>query len=146
MRIFIGSDHRGYRLKEKIKLFYKLVTPEIFFEDMGCFNEEPIDYPGVVTALARKMSENERAILICGSGTGMVIAANRYDKFRAALCLNRTMADLARRHNDINILTLGADFLESDLAIDLIEIFLNTEFEGGRHARRLAMIKHINMK
>jgi ribose 5-phosphate isomerase B len=141
MTIFIGSDHRGYRLKEKIKLFYSLGTPPIVFEDVGCFDEKATDYPLIVSTLAEKMCESDRGVLICGSGTGMSIAANRYSKFRAALCFNRLMADLARKHNDANILTLGADFIESDLAIDLVEIFMNTDFEGGRHAKRLAMLK-----
>lgn len=146
MRLFIGSDHRGFALKEKIKIFDSLNTPPIVFEDVGCLGGESCDYPEIVSSLAEKMKETDRAILICGSGVGMSIAANRYSKLRAALCYHRQMADLARRHNDANILVLGADFIETDLAIDLVEIFLNTEFEGGRHARRLAMMKNSCMK
>jgi len=144
MKLYIGCDHRGFDLKEKIKLFYGLNTPPQTFQDIGCKEGESCDYPEIVASLATKMKESDRAVLICGSGVGMSIAANRYDKFRAALCFNRPMADLARRHNDANILVIGADFIESDLAIDLIEVFLNTEFEGGRHARRLEMIKRGN--
>ena len=142
MKLYIGCDHRGLSLKEKIKLFYGLNTPPQVFEDIGCYDEEQsYDYPEVVDLLATKMKEGDKAVLICGSGIGMSIAANRFGKFRAAQCFNRQMADLARKHNDANILVLGADFIESDLAIDLVEIFLNTEFEGGRHAKRMAMIK-----
>jgi ribose 5-phosphate isomerase B len=142
MKLFIGSDHRGFSLKEEIKSSYSLMIPQIIFEDVGCKDQGVVDYPNIVASLAGKMQEMDRAVLICGSGIGMSIAANRYSKFRAALCFTTQITERARKHNDTNILVLGAEFIEPHLAVKLVEIFINTAFEGGRHQKRLSMMKH----
>jgi len=140
MKLYIGSDHKGFDLKEKLKLFFSLKTPPVIFEDIGCFNKDSYDYPQIVFELESKMTKKDIAVLICGSGIGMSIAANRFDKFRAALCFTKAIAKLARRHNDANVIIFPADFIETDEAIDALDVFMKTDFDGERHLRRIKMI------
>lgn len=141
MRIAIGSDHRGFALKEALK---ELLT-ELGHEwvDFGCQTEEPVDYPDIARPLAEAVAagEYERGILICGSGVGMSIAANKVKGIRAALCENGLTARLARQHNDANVLCLSSWCIGQGLAEDIVRVFLGEDFEGGRHARRLEKIR-----
>jgi ribose 5-phosphate isomerase B len=141
VRIAIGSDHRGFALKEALK---ELLT-ELGHEwvDFGCQTEEPVDYPDIARPLAEAVAagEYERGILICGSGVGMSIAANKVKGIRAALCENGLTARLARQHNDANVLCLSSWCIGQGLAEDIVRVFLGEDFEGGRHARRLEKIR-----
>lgn len=143
MVIAIGSDHAGFRLKERIKNY--LLEKNYRVIDFGTQSEESTDYPyfakEVCLALQRK--EADRGILICGTGIGMSIVANKFKGIRAALCLNEYMARMSRKHNDANVLCLGDRVIGEDLAIAIVEVWLNTEFEGGRHERRVNLIKDI---
>ncbi len=138
--IVMASDHRGYVLKEELKAFFN--QENIITIDVGTYSKEPVDYPDFAKPAIEKVLENKNnvGILICGSGNGMNIVANRNPKIRAALCLNQAMASLARKDNDANVLCLPATFLKKKKAINIIKTFLTTSFEGGRHARRLKKI------
>ena len=135
MKLAIGSDHRGYRLKEAIKEYMN--DNEI--KDFGCFSEESVDYTDIGKEVAIKVSKKEyvKGILICGSGIGMSMTANRFKGVRAAVCRNEEEAEMSRKHNNSNILVLGADFTDEATAKKIIERWTNTEFEGGRHERRI---------
>ena len=139
-KIFISSDHAGYKLKEEIKLY--LSKKKISFKDMGPYNDNRVDYPDFAHKLARKVKTNKNnvGILICGSGMGMNIAANRHKNIRAAQCFNLKSTKLSRLHNDANIITLGSRLLSKKLALSCIIAFLNTKFEGGRHLKRIKKI------
>ena len=141
MRIAIGSDHRGFALKEALKELLGELGHE--WVDFGCEGEEPVDYPDIARPLGEAVAagEYERGILICGNGVGMSIAANKVKGVRAALCQNSFTARLARRHNDANILCLGAWCIGRGLAEEIVRVFLSEDFEGGRHARRLEKIR-----
>ena len=141
MRIAIGSDHRGFALKESLKELLGEVGHE--WVDFGCHGEDPVDYPDIAGPLAEAVAagEYERGILICGNGVGMSIAANKVKGVRAALCQNSFTARLARRHNDVNVLCLGAWGIGHGLAEEIVRTFLSEDFEGGRHARRLEKIR-----
>ena len=131
----IACDHGGYELKESIKGRFS----DIEWVDLGTNSTESVDYPDFGHAMAEAI-ENEDApagILICGTGIGISIAANRNPSVRAALCTDATMARLTREHNDANVLALGARITGVESAMDIVDTFLNTEFEGGRHARRV---------
>lgn len=140
MRIAIGCDHRGYSIRGKlVELLHRLghdVT------DLGVYSEDPVDYPDIAAAVARLVSESavERGVLICGTGLGMCIAANKFPGVRAAPCHDDLTAEMSRRHNDLNVLCLSADMLGERLIDRMVEIWLNTPFEGGRHARRVEKI------
>lgn len=138
--IVIASDHRGYLLKEDLKTFFN--QENIITIDVGAYSKEPVDYPDIVKLANAKVLENKNnvGIYICGSGIGVSLAANRNPKIRAALCSNENMAMLARKHNDANVLCIGANFTKKKKAIKMIKLFLTTAFEGGRHARRLKKI------
>ena len=142
MKVVIGSDHRGYEHKEKAKAILEGQSHSVI--DIGTHNTEPCDYPRIAHKLAVVVSrgEAERGILICKSGIGMSIVANKTKGIRAALCHNSNTAKLARQHNDANVLVLTADDL-SDPLTDVIQSWLLTAFEGGRHQRRLDQIKEI---
>ena len=136
--IILASDHAGYPLKEEIKKFFN--RENIIASDVGCYSKEQLDdYPDFAKAANAKVVEDQRnvGIYICGSGLGMSMVANRNPKIRAALCQNEKFASLARRHNDANVLCLSGRFISSRKAIKIIKVFLTTEFEGGRHARRI---------
>lgn len=140
MRIAIGSDHRGLKLKPFVmKLLDKT---ENSYEDFGCYTDESVDYPDIAKMVAGAVAEGhfDRGILICGTGIGMSIAANKVNGIRAALCYNAFSARRARQHNDVNILCLAAEEGRA-LVPAIVEIFLNTEFEGERHQQRLDKIR-----
>ena len=139
-KIFISSDHAGYKLKEQIKLH--LSKKKISFEDMGPFNDNRVDYPDFAHKVAIKVRNNKNniGILVCGSGMGMNIVANRHKNIRAAQCFNLKSTKLSRLHNDANIITLGSRLLTEKTALSCISVFLNTKFEGGRHSKRIKKI------
>lgn len=141
MKVIIGSDHAGYDLKEEIRN-YLMEKSTYSIKDVGAFSMEPVDYPLVGHELAKHIAEGSftRGILICGSGIGMSIVANRHRKVRAALCHNLYTVRLSRKHNDANVLVLGGRVLGTGLALEMVELFLNIDFEGGRHMRRVEEI------
>lgn len=144
--ILIASDHGGFALKESIKSY--LLKKKIPVKDLGPFSDERCDYPEFAFSLASKISKGKfkKGILICKSGIGNSIVANRLPGVRAALSLNVKMAKLSREHNDSNVLVLGSLFVKSALARSITQIWLNTQFLGGRHKRRLKQIKEIERK
>lgn len=141
MKIGIGADHRGFFLKEELKKFLKKNNFEV--KDFGTFSDEAFDYPDVAFPLGEAVKKRKiaKGILICGSGLGMSIAANKIKGIRAALCLNKEMAKMARNHNDANILVLAANFTTLRKAKEIVKTFLKEKFEGGRHLRRINKIK-----
>ena len=137
--VIIGSDHGGYELKQKIISHLKSNDFEIV--DLGCHSTESCDYPVIAKAVAEKvLSDSSRGILVCGTGIGMSITANRYDGIRASHCTDTFTARMTRMHNDSNILCLGERITGVGLALDIVDIWLKTEFEGGRHKKRIDMI------
>ena len=141
MKIALGADHGGYELKEKIKKH--LTEKGIETVDMGTNSTDSVDYPkyGHLVAAAVVKKEVDFGILVCGTGIGISIAANKIKGIRAALCHNEYTAKLSRLHNDANIIALGARVLGEDLGLACVEAFVNTEFEGGRHAKRVGKIE-----
>ena len=139
-KIFLSSDHAGYKLKELIKLH--LDKKKINYTDLGPFNSERVDYPDYAHKVAKKVKTDKKhiGILVCGSGMGMNIAANRHKNIRAAQCYNSKSTKLSRLHNDANIITLGSRLLTKKTALNCVSVFLNTKFEGGRHAKRIKKI------
>ncbi len=143
LTIALGSDHAGYSLKEKIKEF--LLSKGYRVLDFGTQSTESTDYPlfAKEVCLSIQRGEAQRGILICGTGIGMAITANKFKGIRAALCLNEYMARMSRKHNDANVLCLGDRVIGDDLALSIVEAWLSTDFEGGRHERRIRLIKEI---
>lgn len=141
LKIAIGADHGGFELKEKIVGYLK--ANNIEFKDFGTFSNDSCDYPVFAKKIALEVSKNNfnRGILVCGSGIGMAIVANKVKGIRAALCWNLSTAKSARTHNDSNILCLGQRQLEDNLALEMVDTWLHTEFEGGRHKTRVDMIE-----
>ena len=139
-KIFISSDHAGFKLKEAIKKY--LLNKKLPFQDLGPNNNNRVDYPDFAHKVAKKVktSKNNVGILVCGSGMGMNIAANRHKNIRAAQCFNLKSTKLSRLHNDANIITLGSRLLTKKNALSCISVFLNTKFEGGRHSKRIRKI------
>jgi ribose 5-phosphate isomerase B len=137
MKIIIGSDHAGFPMKEKVKAF--LQNRGIEVEDVGTHNEESVDYTDFGKKVAREVSGGafERGVLICGTGIGMSMVANRFQGVRAALANDHFSAVMSRRHNDSNILVMGGRLIGDTLALQLVDTWLETPFEGGRHQRRL---------
>ena len=135
-KIFIASDHAGYNLKNSI--FFKFSKVEKII-DLGPNSNKSVDYPDFAKKLSKKVSSNKGSfgILICGSGMGMAIVANKTKNIRAALCYSKRNTKLSRLHNNANIITLGARLINKNKAFNLIKIFLSTKFEGGRHLRRI---------
>lgn len=140
MRIAIGSDHRGFALKGKLLDLLQHLGHDAL--DVGAPNAESSDYPDYAEAVARRVAQGEveRGILVCGSGIGMAIAANKVPGVRAAPCHDEITAEMCRRHNDVNVLCLSADMLGEKIIDNLVKTWLTTEFEGGRHARRVEKI------
>lgn len=138
--VALGADHGGYELKEKIVEYLK--KHNIEYKDFGTFSEESCDYPQYGKLAAKAVAEGEfsRGILVCGSGIGMSIVANKIDGIHAALCWNLATAKSARTHNNSNVLCLGQRQIEMQLGLDIVDVWLNTEFEGGRHQKRVDMI------
>ena len=134
-KVAIASDHGGYSLKEAIKERFS----DIEWLDLGTDSSESVDYPefGIKLADAVSGGDAHTGVVICGTGIGISIAANRNPAIRAGLCTDTTMARLTRAHNDANVLALGERVIGPETAFDIVEVFLNTEFEGGRHARRV---------
>lgn len=139
-RVALGCDHAGFELKEII--INRLKDRGILFHDFGTFSTESTDYPDFAHAVAKSVNsgEFEKGILICGSGNGVSMTANKYPGVRAALCWNREIARLARLHNDANILSLPGRFIDPEVALSALDAFLETDFEGGRHQRRVEKI------
>ena len=139
-KIFISSDHAGFKLKEAIKVF--LNKKNYKYSDLGPNNDSRVDYPDFAHKVAKKVkiSKNHVGILICGSGMGMNITANRHKNIRAAQCFNSRSTRLSRLHNDANIITLGSRLLKKKNVMNLVNIFLSTKFEGGRHTIRIKKI------
>lgn len=142
-KIFIGSDHGGYNLKEKIKEVFSGLGYD--FEDVGTNSLESCDYPVFAEKVAKKvLSENGQGILVCGTGIGMSIAANKFKGIRASHCTDTFSARMTREHNDSNILCLGERITGQDLALDIVKIWLQTPFSNGeRHINRINLIKNI---
>jgi ribose 5-phosphate isomerase B len=142
MNIIIGSDHAGFDLKEACRSFLEGLA-EYPVQDAGVFSRDSADYPDIAHKVSRAVSTGEfsRGILICGTGMGMSIAANRHKGVRAALCNNLYTARLGRAHNDANLLCMGGRVIGVGIALEMVELFLRTPFEGGRHQRRVDLIE-----
>ena len=138
--ILLASDHAGFKLKQAIKVF--LLKKGKIVKDLGTKNSNSVDYPDYAHILSKKISKNKKqfGILVCGSGIGMSMTANKYKKIRAALCYNVRTSKLSRQHNNANIITLGSRLTNKKEAIKCVSVFLNTPFEGGRHLRRIKKI------
>ena len=147
--IVIGADHGGFKLKEEIKKYFD--EKGMKYIDKGCFSEESVDYPEIAKEVAKEVS-NKKAdigILICRSGIGMSIVANKFKGVRCAVCYNEQIAKFSRMHNNANMIALGADYMSTNDAICILRQFIATEFEGGRHEARVDLISEIeseNMK
>tara|TARA_B100001250_G_C19785860_1_gene784098 strand:- start:1395 stop:1826 length:432 start_codon:yes stop_codon:yes gene_type:complete len=141
MKIGLACDHAGFGYKEKIKFFLSNKNNEV--NDYGCYSEESVDYPDFAHKLAASIEkgENNFGIQFCGTGNGINMSANKHQGIRAALCWNTHIAEQARLHNNANILTMPARHLEWDEVEKIVDIFINTDFEGGRHKRRVEKIK-----
>ena len=139
-KICIGSDHAGFQLKEFIKDF--LIKEKISITDLGPFTSNSVDYPDYAKKVSKRVQskKSDVGILICGSGTGMAITANKTKGIRAAVCYNSKLTRLSREHNNANIISLGSRFIKKKDALKMVSIFLNTKFEGGRHQRRVKKI------
>ena len=139
-KIFISSDHAGFKLKETIKDYLR--NKKVKFEDLGPKDDSSVDYPDYAHKVARKVKSRKSnvGILVCGSGTGMNIAANKHKNIRAAQCFNLKSTKLSRLHNDANIITLGSRLITKKNALKFVSVFLNTKFESGRHLRRVKKI------
>ena len=139
-RVILASDHAGFKLKEEIKKF--LIKKRKKVLDLGTKNTTSVDYPDYAHHLSKKMmrSKNQFGILVCGSGTGMSMAANKHKNIRAALCYDTKSTKLCRQHNNANVMTIGARLIKKNVALKCVNTFLRTEFDGGRHLRRIKKI------
>jgi ribose 5-phosphate isomerase B len=140
-KIAIASDHAGFEMKEAVK---KYLSGKVEIVDLGTNALDSVDYPDFGMAVGQAITEGsvERGIVICGSGIGISIAANRFSAVRAALCMTPEMAQLSRQHNDANVLALGARLINVETAFECVDAFLNTAFEGGRHEGRVAKLSN----
>lgn len=136
----IGADHAGFQLKERVKAHLEAKGYEV--KDFGCYSEESIDYPDYAHPVASMVEENENmlGIVICGSGNGINMTANKHQGIRSALCWKKEIAELARQHNNANIIALPARFITEEDGIEMVDVFLATAFEGGRHQNRVNKI------
>jgi len=143
MKIAIGCDHRGFKLKKKLMEY--LTEMGHTYHDFGSYDPSPVDYPDIASKVAAAVSRGEfdRGILVCGTGIGMAIAANKFPGIRAALALDTFLARRAREHIDANVLSLSAEETPEEKAKEIVQAFLTTEFEGGRHLRRIEKIGEI---
>tara|TARA_Y100000817_G_C16788456_1_gene513947 strand:- start:509 stop:946 length:438 start_codon:yes stop_codon:yes gene_type:complete len=139
-KISISSDHAGFKLKEIIK--QNLKKKKIIIKDLGPKTDKSVDYPDFAKRLARNVASKKSniGILVCGSGTGMAMSANKIKKIRAAVCYNKASTSLSRKHNNANIIALGSRLTKKSTALKLVNIFLSTKFEGGRHLRRVKKV------
>jgi len=142
-KICIASDHAGFNLKKII--ISLLIEMNYEVKDYGTYSEESMDYPDVAHLLGKDINNNvfKKGIIICGSGNGVNMVVNKYKNVRSALCWNKEIAKLARLHNDSNVLALPARFIKENEAIEIVKLFLKTEFEGGRHIKRVEKIKNL---
>jgi ribose 5-phosphate isomerase B len=140
MKISLGTDHAGFRYKEKVKELLTLLGHEV--KDFGTFSEESVDYPLFIRPAAEAVArgECERAIVFGGSGNGEAMTANKVHGVRCALCWNEEVARLSREHNDANVLSLGQRVIPEDMALKIVQVWLETAFDGGRHEKRVAML------
>ena len=138
--VCIASDHAGFSLKEEIKDF--LINKKVSIFDIGPFSDKSVDYPDYAKKLGNrvKLKKSDVGILVCGSGTGMAISANKIKTIRAAVCYNFKSTRLSRQHNNANIIALGSRLTKKKLSLKLVEVFLKTKFEGGRHLKRIKKI------
>ena len=143
MRIYIGADHAGFEMKEKVRDHLKQAGHDVV--DVGTDSPASVDYPDYAIKVARAVRDGvaERGVLVCGSGIGMAIAANKFSGIRAAPVVDLVSARLSRQHNDVNVLALGARVTPPDAVLDIVKTFLDTPFEGGRHQRRLDKITRL---
>jgi len=145
MRIALGCDHRGFRIKQAIMQF----SPQLncSYHDFGCYGTEPVDYPDIAQSVANAVTTAgfDQGILICSTGVGMSIAANKIKGIRAALCHDTFAALRARQHNDANILCLRGENIDTDSALEIVRVFLYTDFKGGRHISRLNKVKALEI-
>ena len=143
MKIAIGSDHRGFTLKEDLKEYLKKLG--FVYKDFGTFSEESSDYPDSAAEVSIKVSQGQydRGILICASGSGMNIVANKYQNIRAVVANDVNLAIMSRAHNNSNIITLGSKYISSDVAKNIVELWLTTDYEAGRHDIRLNKLRQI---
>ena len=139
-QISISSDHAGFKLKEKIK--QNLKNKKISVLDLGPITDSSVDYPDFAKRVARNVASKKSniGILVCGSGTGMAMSANKFKKIRAAVCYNKASTSLSRKHNNANIIALGSRLTKKSVALKLVNIFLSTKFEGGRHLKRIKKV------
>jgi ribose 5-phosphate isomerase B len=146
MKVALGADHKGYELKEKIKQYLLTLGHQV--SDFGTNSAESVDYPDFGFKVAESVAKGEAdfGIAICWTGNGINIVANKVKGVRSALCLNEEMASLARSHNDANVLALSSKYVSEDQAKKIVDVWLSTKFEGGRHARRLEKIKNHELK
>ncbi|MBR1986360.1 MAG: ribose 5-phosphate isomerase B [Mogibacterium sp.] len=144
MKLVVGSDHAAYELKEAIK--EKLISEGHEVIDVGCDSTESVDYPKYGHAVGRAVAsgEAERGIAVCGSGIGISIACNKVPGIRAALCTSVEMAEMCRRHNNANVVCMGARMISQELAFDIIDTWMTTDFEGGKHLRRINEIEDLD--
>lgn len=140
MKIAIGSDHAGFALKAKLITILEAAGYQV--KDFGCYSEDSIDYPDYAHPVANEVEQDaaDLGVLICGSGNGISMTANKHQGIRCALCWTPEIASLARQHNDANILSLPARFISEELATEILHAFLSAQFEGGRHATRVGKI------
>ena len=141
--VVLGADHGGFRLKEAVRAY--LEQNSIPYKDYGCYSEDSVDYAPFAFQVASDVAQGkaEQGILCCGTGIGISIAANKVKGIRAAVCTNEFCAEATRRHNDANVLCMGGRVIDEETAVKLAKLFLETPFEGGRHARRIAQIEQI---
>ena len=139
-KVFLASDHAGFKLKEEIKKFLIKKRKKVF--DLGTKNTNSVDYPDYAHLLSKKMKKNKNqfGILVCGTGSGMSMTANKHKYIRAALCYNTKSTKLSRLHNNANVMTVGSRLIKKDVALKCVSIFLKTNFSGGRHLRRIKKI------
>jgi ribose 5-phosphate isomerase B len=140
MKISLGSDHAGFNLKERVKALLKELGHQV--NDVGTFSEEPVDYPLFIRPAAELVARGEcdRGVVFGGSGNGEAMVANKVHGVRCALCWSPESAELSRRHNDANVLSLGERLIAEDIALEIVRVWLTTEFDGGRHIRRVEML------
>ena len=140
MNILVSNDHAGVELKNAVKTF--LEEKGYVVENLGDNSGESVDYPDIIHPLAKEISKNrdKKGIIMCGTGNGVSMVANKYKGVRAGLCWSKEIASLIRKHNDANVLSLPARFLSTKEALEIVEVFLETDFEGGRHERRVDKI------
>lgn len=143
MKVFIASDHAGFELKEKIIEHF---SKNFAFENLGPDSTDRVDYPDFAIKLSEKLGQGDLGVLVCGSGQGVCMTANKFAHIRAALCTNEELAELSRAHNNANVLCLGSRTVEEELNLKIFNKFMTTDFEGGRHQARVEKISPTHLK